>query len=527
MAGGKETPRQKMIGMMYLVLTALLALQVSNAVLEKFAIIVGTLDQVTVDSDVKNELVLRSINQEAGASQSENVIKAKENATKVRELTKQTVKSIDELKVKMMSLSGTDHVNEGLINDHSMKVATMMIAPGSPEGKAFEKLLADYVSQINTLANLKLESLAKSPKEMPMFANDKDHKEKDFLTFNFENTPVIAALATVTQMQTEILEYENKALTELSKLANARVVKFDQIVPMVRPEASVVAAGAKYKAEMFITASSSAVVPEFYKDGTKLEVITDATGVKMGKVEFTAQGGGYDKNGLARKTFKSLIELNGEKYEKEIEYFVAAPVIKVTTGNAPTLYMECGNNVNIEVPALGTNYNPSFTANGAQLQKGDKPGKVTIIPQQRKVTIGVSNGGVNIGSQAFDVKPVPKPHFEIKESSGKEVDMRNGIRGSSLTTLRVNAVPEENFKNEVPKDAVYRIRTMEVIHARGTAPINRMTATNESIELAGWRSQFRPGDNIVIEVKTVTRRTFLGKDDKVDIGTQIFRVPIQ
>ena len=44
MAGGKETPRQKMIGMMYLVLTALLALNVSNAVLEKFAIIVGVAD---------------------------------------------------------------------------------------------------------------------------------------------------------------------------------------------------------------------------------------------------------------------------------------------------------------------------------------------------------------------------------------------------------------------------------------------------------------------------------------------------
>jgi hypothetical protein len=44
MAGKKETPRQKMIGMMYLVLTALLALQVSNAVLEKFAIINVTLN---------------------------------------------------------------------------------------------------------------------------------------------------------------------------------------------------------------------------------------------------------------------------------------------------------------------------------------------------------------------------------------------------------------------------------------------------------------------------------------------------
>jgi hypothetical protein len=36
MAGGKETPRQKMIGMMYLVLTALLALQIKDTVLEKF-----------------------------------------------------------------------------------------------------------------------------------------------------------------------------------------------------------------------------------------------------------------------------------------------------------------------------------------------------------------------------------------------------------------------------------------------------------------------------------------------------------
>jgi hypothetical protein len=43
MAGGKETPRQKMIGMMYMVLTALLALNVSNSVLEKFAIIDDTL----------------------------------------------------------------------------------------------------------------------------------------------------------------------------------------------------------------------------------------------------------------------------------------------------------------------------------------------------------------------------------------------------------------------------------------------------------------------------------------------------
>ena len=101
----------------------------------------------------------------------------------------------------------------------------------------------------------------------------------------------------------------------------------------------------------------------------------------MGKVEFTAQGGGYDANGIARKTFKADITVKGQTFSQNIEYFVAQPVIKVTTGNAPTLYLNCGNNVNIEVPTLGTNYNPTFSAGAAaEIIKGDKPGKGDYYP---------------------------------------------------------------------------------------------------------------------------------------------------
>lgn len=80
MAGKKETPRQKMIGMMYLVLTALLALNVSNAVLEKFAIIDATLGQVIHDTQKKNSEALAAIIKEAGQSQRPEVVRAKENA---------------------------------------------------------------------------------------------------------------------------------------------------------------------------------------------------------------------------------------------------------------------------------------------------------------------------------------------------------------------------------------------------------------------------------------------------------------
>jgi gliding motility-associated protein GldM len=391
-------------------------------------------------------------------------------------------------------------------------------------------LLVDYIKDLRSLSGLseaELPNIAKAPKEMPMFKDDPDHAEKSFLVFNFENTPPIAALATVGQLEAEVMESANKALAALKARAGAEDLTFDQVVPMVRPEASIVAAGAKYKAEMFITASNSSYQPEFFRNGQKLEVISDpATGVKMGKVEFPATATSYDKDGLSKQTFKALIKLNQKDYEQDITYYVAQPIIRVTTGNAPTLYMNCGNNVNIEVPTLGTNYNPDFRPTGAEVRKGDKPGKVTIIPTQRKVTIAVSSGGVFIGNQPFDVKPIPRPHFEIK-SGNQTVNMKDGVKSSSLTSLRVAAVPEENFKQEVPQDAVYRIRSMEVIHARGTAPVNRMTATNENIELGAWRSNLRPGDNIVIEVKTVTRKTFLGGDERVEVGTEIFRIPIQ
>lgn len=55
MAHGKETPRQKMIGMMYLVLTAMLALNVTTSVLDAFALIDNGLSRTTANYRIKNE----------------------------------------------------------------------------------------------------------------------------------------------------------------------------------------------------------------------------------------------------------------------------------------------------------------------------------------------------------------------------------------------------------------------------------------------------------------------------------------
>ena len=526
MSGGKETPRQKMIGMMYLVLTALLALNVSNAVLEKFAILNTTLLQLTEEGAVTNEAKLQAILH--STSENQKVKDAMVKAQQVRDLTKETLKTLDDVKAEITKdHAGKPMAGDELVTNTNISEEKMLDARKPQLGQSYQKALENYHAKLEELSGHQFPKLAKKAEDYEEFKGNTTHKDKTFLEFSFENTPTMAAVASITQMQTEVLEFEGVALDSLNAIAEGVQIKFDKTVPMVLGP-TIVAAGAKYQGNMFIAAASSGVAPEMFRNGQPLTVTTNPDGIKMGKVEFVAQASTYDANGMSKQSFNAEIRIAGKEPMKlPIEYMVAKPVIRVTTGNAPTLYMNCGNTVNIEVPALGSSYNPTFTAKGASIEKGDKPGRVTIIPKERKVAVTVSNGGATIGTEPFDVKPIPKPRYVSRDNAGKEIDLKNGVKGTSLTGLRVSADADENFKQEVPKDANYRIKNMEVILARGTARVATLNLTNELVDLSAWRSQFRPGDRISIDIKKVTRRTFTGEEENVDIVGGIISIPIQ
>lgn len=531
MAGGKETPRQKMIGMMYLVLTALLALQVGSAVLDKFAIINTTMEKTNGENIHKNNETLETIKKAAGSSDNPKIKGAKDAAEKVRSMTDKTYKNIETLKQQLIVESGGTEVDEKLIQNHGSAAASMMI--NKPQGKEYEKWLKDYVNELNSILaaagvkDVNYEDIAKAPKDLDLFKNSKDHANKDFITFTFENTPVIAGLASVTESQAQILDYEKDALARLAAVADAQNIKLDKFILMARPKSSIVAAGSKYEADLFITGSSSAMQPTFKRDGADIPVV-EKEGIKMGKIEFTATAGAYDKDGNAKKSFKAAAKMGDLDILGEIEYFVAKPVIRVTTGTAPTLYMGCGNSVNFEVPALGTNYKPGFSATGAKVIPGSKTGNVIIVPNQRKVKVAVSNSGTPLGTEDFDVKSVPRPRIMAKDNNGRDIDLKNGIKAGAVAGLRAVAEADANFKSEVPKDANFRIRNMEVILARGTQRVATMNLTSESIDLSAWRSQMRPGDRIMIEPKNVVRMTFEGKPEPVTVtGNDLVTIPIQ
>ncbi|MDN4166148.1 gliding motility protein GldM [Cytophagales bacterium LB-30] len=526
MAGGKETPRQKMVGMMYLVLTALLALQVSNTVLEKFIFINQSLERQVGEYSVKNKEKVDAIKKAVGdAGNRGEDVKVMNHAEEVRKATSELLAYMTATKEEIIEVTGGKDENGHMLGAKDEEnMANLMINQG--KANEMQKKLNDYAAYLAKSTGDTFSPLALDGKDNPVFKDDPNQNTKDFAHLTFEMSPAAAGLASISQLETEVLAYEARALEDLARKVGAEDVKFDKVIPMVLPESKIVAAGAKYQAEMFIAASSSGITPTMKYDGKDIPV-TDG----KGKVEFTATPGTYDADGYAKKTFKAeiTVKLPGGRdttYTNNIEYFVTKPVIQIQSASVSALYLNCGNELNVQVPALGAAYDPSFQTTGGTNEKGAKKGLVTIVPNSKEVKLSVYNGGNLLGTETFKVRPIPKPEITVT-AGGKPVNEKMGESITKLRRLEIKAVPDEGFASFLPKDAQYRVTEAEVTLARGSRPVaGPMKVTNEVADLSSFQGPAKPGDRIVVEIKDVKRRNYKGSVENVNMGVQIKQIPL-
>ena len=525
MAGGKETPRQRMIGMMYLVLTALLALNVTKTVLERFVFINESLERSVLEAKSANDGTVMRINtavSESGnrAADVEILTIAKE----VREKTNQIIGEMDEIKAELIETTGGLNDSGTPVGiDNEEKVANLMV--NQKKGLELKDKLNEYAAFLSQVTGEEFKPLALDAAEHPAFMDNPNQNKKPFSELYFAQTPMSASLATITQMQTELIGYETQALNSLARKVGAADLKFDNIVAMVRAESKVVAAGTKYEADMFIAASSSAVTPTMKLNGNSIPVEGG-----MGKVEFVATADSYDNDGMARKTYTAEITIDtpgggDTTYTNTIEYFVAKPVIQIQSASVSALYLNCGNELNVQVPALGSAYSPSFSATGASAIEGSQKGLVTVVPTAAEVKLNVSSNGNFIGAETFRVRRIPLPTIKAL-SGGRELNLKSGVSAPGPRSLEIKAIPDQSFAEFLPKDARYRVSQWEVTLARGSRPVKTERVTAEQINLSSFAALARPGDRIVIEVKQVQRMNFRGNVENVNIGTEIIQIPL-
>lgn len=525
MAGGKETPRQKMIGMMYLVLTALLALNVSSTVLDKFAFINESLERANAESSGRNSRTIEGMKQAAkDKGNRSDDLKVVAGAEDLRAKTLEVISQLEEYKNTFVEITGGYEDPQKKDKKHIKgktdydKVGNYMMPKeegGDGHGLAMKEVLNTYTSELKEILRKSgtpeekladFGNLAKDANDDEYYQNDPNQKGKKWSQLAFENSPTHAGLATVSEFQASVLAYESSALELLVQQVGLKDIVFQDIRPVIMPESKYVAAGTKYKADMFIAASPPANLMNqttMTYNGEEAPVVGG-----IGKVEFTATPGAYDKEGNARKTIIASITLpqgggNDTTFMDTIEYFVVKPVIQIQSQSVNALYYNCGNKLDVQVPALGNQYNPTFSAKGGDAIKGTQRGQVTLVPRSRKLNLTVSSGGNTIGSREFGVRDIPAPEIKVFTSQG-EVNLKEGI-DANTPELFLRAIPDESFAQFLPDDAKFRIAEAEVTLVSGGLGRGSVR-TGEKVNLRGMSG--RKGAQIVIEIKKVQRQNF-------------------
>lgn len=518
MAGGKETPRQKMIGMMYLVLTALLALNVSSAILEKFAIVNTTLEDLVKEDLEKNQTKLDGIMK--STSKEDKVLKAIEKAKQVRELTKPMIEYLYGVKKKLSTESSGKALEGEELVLNTNNPEEVMLDTRKPEiGREYEKRLKSYVKDLNDIMQLRtpFAKLNKKAEDFAEFKNDAHQASKDFLQFSFEGTPAMAAIAIVSQMQTEILEYESASLDSLNAIAEGVVTKFDQLVPMVQAESNTLVAGQTYEGNLFLAGASSGLTPEMFKDGRPVQIEDVDVGlgpgnkIKMGKVKFPVGASNYDEKGIAKMSYKVRINLpNKAPIEKNIEYKVLRPTAIFGSAAAATLYRDCGTEVNVSIPGLTDLSGLDLiipTEQGRAFKLA--PGKFAILPTRAQCNVNVNLNGQSIGVQKFETQDVPMPIAKLM-TGPNTIDISKGIPAGTPSIRVEPEIIDLIFAKNNNKDNKYFVSNL-ILQINGGSPI---TIKSGTIPLSQYN--LKKGDNITISQVQVQRPAYDGVTKQVN-----------
>ncbi len=538
MAGGKETPRQKLINLMYLVLLAMLALQVSSAIIQKFYFLNESLTHAVEESELRNLEILSNI--QIAVENNKNIaadVAVLDAAKKVRKSTTTQLKQIRKLKKELIDASGGKDEQgfpKGAKDEET--VAQMMLGVGdSKNGAAYTlKIQLDaFIKEMNSSMEQMKESkrfnnIALDAKQDPIFKDDKEQRRKDFAHVNFESTPLIAALAVLSEKEAQITTIESDVLNHLAKKVGVARINVDRLRPVVLSEANKVVAGTKFKGEMFMAAYHSTYQPEMTFQNSPIKVNNKG----VADIEFSASGGNYGADGMLKKTWKGTIKYpkptGGDSiYDVSYDYYVVKPQILVQGEEVDVIYRNCGNKLNFSVPALGAAYNPKFSVDGGQIKNTNNRGEIIVIPNQPRTTISISNESVFIGAKKFKVKSVPKPTISLTNNGQPyKVDVIKGMKPNYLHNISVKAFADKAFAKTNPKDARFKIKKFRVSIIRGVRDVYNEPFTAQGKRLTNFARKAQAGDRIVVTVTEVIRKNYLGEIEVVNMPGEIFSIPI-
>jgi len=430
MAHEKLSPRQKMIGMMYLVLTAMLALNVSKEAVEAFKKVDKGLTQTIANYTLKNDVIYKEFDRAA----SENPAKAgkyKTAAYQVKERAEEAFNFIQGLKIEIIkkaerdpetpAIKGNEVIIEEVKRIDDTNVPSEVLIGANENGKAndLKALLAEYRQFLITTLDGKNptaeEALKKSLNTDD--AINADGVKERWENLNFQTLPLVAVICILSEYQVSVRNGETEVLNYLYSQIDASSFKFTKLGATVIPVSSnYVTVGSDYEARVFISATDTTQFPEYTVGDTKLP--RDEAGKGIYKVRATAVGPRKWGGIIALKAPDGSIK----SYPFDAAYVVGEPNVIVSPTAMNVMYMGIPNPIDVSVPGISPDklkirvVNGTFSTEKVKNSKGENfKGAWAVKPNavgqnvQVIVTADINGKPVQYAPYDFRVKRIPDP----------------------------------------------------------------------------------------------------------------------
>lgn len=411
MASGKLSPRQKMINMMYLVLTAMLALNVSRDILKALTRLNDSLETTVATVESKNQEIYSDF-AAAAADNPEKAQKWKNKADQVKKESQELYAYIENMKKELVKISGGRDENGAPKRLSALEdPANYLLNQGN--GKKLQKKLEAYESSLVSTLGDDAPQLQKNLKKTfdtsPQKVGD---KKLPWPNASFEHFPLGAILPFLSDLQAKVRNSESDVISQLRSNIGKSDLKFTDIQVIVDEEKKYVTKGETYRAKVFLGAYDKTQKPKITINGKQLPESKIQNG--QGIVEIPA-----NKIGQVEWGGKIAIEQLGrsEPLVREIEpqtFTVAPQTVVVSPTKMNVLYRGVKNPLEIGVPGVAPD---KIKASGPGLSgsEGAYVADVTDI-RGKEVTINVSvleetkDGKTETrpaGSKKFRIKGLP------------------------------------------------------------------------------------------------------------------------
>ena len=408
-----KEPRQLMINLMYIVLTALLALNVSAEVLHAFFSMDDSMSESNCLMDGSNRKLADAISEQADAyTQFEPY---KEKAKEVQVIADEFFDLVEKMKTEMVEAAGGIGDDDMPVRKADKDIPTRLLVV---EGRG-DNLKNKVIETREKLLSLIDDPSAKAVigKAIPLKIKEipADSDKKDWAQFHFQQMPVAAVMPMLTKFQNDVKVAETAILNHFADKLNVTTVKPDQFTPVIASDKNYVIRGEQFKGEIFLAAySSTADNISVSVDGRPLEV-------NEGKAIFTSTPS-TNGNKQHEMTIRLTNPLTGEEetFSKQFTYEVGERSVAVSLDKMNVFYVGVENPISISAAGIPSQL-MRVNATGVELVKKGNSKYVAIPQKTGRASITVSGGGLQPTTFDYKVKRIPDPTMKLGNLTGGHV----------------------------------------------------------------------------------------------------------